>query len=84
MHWADFRSVSGTGGRCLPVFVCREVVFEGHIFFTTCAELECPGPLECNELGIVQGRGGVARCAGPSFTRDTKDFIRSLLSKIDD
>lgn len=81
--------------RCPIGWVCREAFFEGQIFITTCgvpaptftapscAELECPAPLECNEIGNVQGRGGVARCAGPTFTGDTEDSIQSLLDKID-
>ena len=79
--------------RCPENFVCRDVFFEGQMFFTTCgapaptfigpscADLVCPAPLECNELGVVQGRGGVARCAGPEFTSDREDFIRSLLDR---
>ena len=88
--------VSAGDDRCASGFVCREIFFEGQFFFTSCgvpaptftapscAELECLAPLECNELGVVEGRGGVARCAGPEFTGDTEDSIRSLLDKISD
>ena len=90
------RCASAPDGRCPSNLVCREVFFEGQFFFSTCgvpaptftapscAELECPAPLECNELGVVEGRGGVARCAGPNFTGDTEESIRSLLDKIDE
>lgn len=88
--------LSAANDRCPSFLVCRETFFEGQFFFTTCgvpaptftapscAELECPEPLACNELGIVEERGGVARCAGPEFTGDTEQMIRSLLDVIDD
>ena len=92
--WCD----PGDSDRCpsSPIsFVCREVLFEGQLFYTTCgapaptfsapscAELKCPLPLECSER-IVEGRGGVARCGGPNHTSDNEDDIRSLLDKIGD
>ena len=90
------RCDSAPADRCPSNLVCREVFYEGQFFFSTCgvpaptftapscAQLECPAPLECNELGVVEGRGGVARCAGPNFTGDTENAIRSLLDKIQD
>ena len=90
------RCDSAPADRCPSNLVCREVFYEGQFFFSTCgipaptftasscAELECPAPLECNELGIVEGRGGVARCAGPNFTGDTENSIQALLDKIQD
>ena len=88
------RCDSAPADRCPGNFVCREAFYDGKFFFSTCgfpapafaapscAELECPVPLECNELGQVEGRGGIARCGGPEFTGETENFIRSLLDKI--
>ena len=88
------RCASAASDRCPNNFLCREVFFEGHFFFSTCgfptpiftapscAEAVCPSPLICNELGIVEGRGGVARCGGQKFTDNTEHSIWSLLDMI--
>ena len=97
MCWINFyssRCNSAPANRCPGNFVCCETFYEGQSFIPTCGfpapafagpscvELECPVPLECNELGQVEGRGGTAHCGGPEFTGETENSIRSLLDKI--
>ena len=70
--------VSSADDQCSLFIACHDVVAVGQIVGTTCGvpaptysvpsctEIECPAPLEC----IVESRGGVAQCEGPTSTSD--------------
>lgn len=85
------RCDSAPTDRCPGNFVCREAFYEGQFFFSTCGfpapsfaapsctELECPAPPECNELRVVEGRGGIAHCGGPEFTGELNTLFKLFL-----